>query len=82
MHDILLLWSLLSCQNADNFKFCVLFSFAQEDHIITHVNTQKKLVTHFFAKEVSYESYCEIERTTLQAKEWEVEVHVHVVTRV
>ena len=50
--------------------------------MITHVNTQKKLVTHFFAKEVSYESYCEIERTTLQAKEWGVEVHVHVVTRV
>ena len=49
----------------------------QDDHMITHVNTTKKLVTHFFAKEVSYDAYCQIEQNTLHAKEWGVEVSLH-----
>ena len=44
--------------------------------MISHVNAKKKLITHFFAKEVSNEDYNAIERETLTAKEWGVEVCV------
>ena len=50
--------------------------FEEGDHVISHVNAKKKLVTHFFAKEVSNEDYNAIERETLTAKEWGVEVCV------
>ena len=62
----------------------VLFGrFERSDHVISHVNSKKKLVTHFFAKEVSNESYSQIERDTLKAAEWGVEVRfTHLLTKI
>ena len=55
-------------------NICFFCSFKDADHMISHHNSSKNLVTHFFAKEVNYDDYCDIERNTLNAKEWGIEV--------
>jgi len=49
------------------------YPLSQEDHICTHVNDKKKLVMHFYAKEMKKTEFLEIERNALGAKEWGVE---------
>lgn len=50
------------------------YSFTQDDHIISHVNTKKKLITHFYVMEVTKQQYNEIEKNSINAKEWGIEV--------
>ena len=40
----------------------------------SHVNTDTKLVTHFYAQEVTETQFNEIEKSALNAPEWGVEV--------
>ena len=61
------------------------YSIRQTDHIVTHVNHKKRLVTHFYAREVSREQFRAIERHALDARDWGSEVcrphitaHVHI----
>lgn len=49
-------------------------SLVQKDHICTHVNDKKRLVMHFYALEVTKLEFLEIERNSLCAAEWGVEV--------
>ena|SRR6218665_1185344 len=52
------------------------YPLSQDDHICTHVNDKKKLVMHFYAKEITKAEFLEVERNALGAKEWGVEVRV------
>ncbi|ESN93031.1 hypothetical protein HELRODRAFT_69527 [Helobdella robusta] len=47
--------------------------FKQEDHIMTAVNHKLKFVTHFYAHEVSNESFYEIEKDSVNASHWGTE---------
>ena len=52
-------------------------SIVQDDHIVSHINHRKKFVTHFYAKEVDAKLYEDIEKKTMEAKEWGIEVSTH-----
>ena len=43
---------------------------------MSNVNHKKQLVTFFYAKEVTLDELCEIERRTLGAMEWGHEVRL------
>lgn len=49
-------------------------SFTQSDHLVTHVCHQRQLVTHFYMKEISEQTYDDIERGVLNAHDWGEEV--------
>ena len=51
------------------------FSFEEENHILTCYHEKKNLVLHFYAKEVNFEDFQEIERKNLTAIEYGTEVN-------
>ena len=48
--------------------------FSEHDHIQTVVNEKKKLVLHFFTKEMSEEDFSALEKDILSAEEYGIEV--------
>jgi 8-oxo-dGTP pyrophosphatase MutT (NUDIX family) len=48
----------------------------QDNHLCSHVCSDKSLVTHFYSLEVTLAQYQEIERRVLTAHEWGREVSV------
>ena len=46
-----------------------------EHHVISHVLHRRKIVLHFYAKEVTLKEFNEIERAQFEAEEWGVEVN-------
>ncbi len=51
---------------------------SQEGHVCSHIHHQKKLVTHFYAKEITLEEYKEIEKAAVSCDEWGIEVSIYV----
>ncbi|XP_076468899.1 U8 snoRNA-decapping enzyme-like [Babylonia areolata] len=49
------------------------YSFTADDHVETMVNQVKKLVLHFFVKEITEEEFCLVEQRQLSAPEFGVE---------
>ncbi|XP_013419208.1 uncharacterized protein LOC106179942 [Lingula anatina] len=49
-------------------------SFCKGDHLVSHVNHRKGMVLHFYCKRVTLEDCFEIEKSTLHAKEYGIEV--------
>ena len=43
------------------------YMFTKQDHVVSHKNQKKTLVTHFFAKEVTLAEFTAIEKKTLDA---------------
>lgn len=50
-----------------------LCKFQESDHIMSSVNDKKKMVCHFYAKEVDNGVYEEIEKGVIAAKDWGTE---------
>ena len=50
------------------------YAFDQNEHIVSHVNKKKEMVTHFYAKEVSKDTFAEIEKNVLNAEDYGTEV--------
>ena len=50
------------------------FSLTQDDYSKSHVSKVKKLITHFYVKQISLEEFNNMERAILDADEWGREV--------
>lgn len=57
------------------------FAIKQTDHVFTHVNQKKRLVLHFYAKEVTKEEFSQIEQAVMTAADWGIEVGLVILTR-
>lgn len=49
-------------------------SISEKDHSVSHFNRGKKLVLHFFVKEISYPEFKEIEYAAIRSGDYGTEV--------